>query len=366
MMHRPAVILAAGLFGVLVTGGAANADAWLPLGDGYITTEPKRGNVFVCQTRFGGGGAFREGDWIRGDRWNPDLKPVVDGSVSWPNARVDIAVEGAERVVCANGLPTHPTGSYPVSRSDDAWQYDRNPNRITAQEVLLRLPADPRPAARPSCVPMGMIGFAVTGAAIFNALDGLGRDAAAHEILDACDGHPERSGAYHYHGPSPCSAESDAPVGFALDGFGIYGVYGEDGDEILNADLDACHGHVATVTWNGRRQRIYHYHMTREYPYTLGCYTGTPVSLGRQDARGGGRGGNRGGEAGGAPMRGGAPVAGRPGGDPLAAAAAELGVDVDTLRRAVGPPPPDIDRAARRLGIDSDRLRAVMQRHRPR
>lgn len=351
MISRMPLRFAASLAAILLSAGPAGADAWLPLGDGYITKQPKVGNVFVCQTRFGGGGAHREGDWIRGDRWNPDLKPTVDGSVAWPGARIDIALQGAERVVRANNLPIHPTGSYPVSRSDDAWQYDRNPNRIREQDVLLRLPADPRPTARPSCVPMGMIGFAVTGAAIYNALDGLGRDAAAHEILDACEGHPERNGQYHYHGPSPCAPDGDGPVGYALDGFGIYGVHGEDGNEIHNADLDACHGHTATVVWNGHRQRIYHYHMTHEYPYTLGCYTGTPVSFGRQA---------------GAPAGGGAAMPGGRGGDPLTGAAAELGVDVDALRRAVGPPPPDIDRAARLLGIDRDRLRAVMHRHRPR
>lgn len=344
------LVLAAG---ALPVGGAKADGVWLPLGDGKISTAPKRDNVFVCQTRFDGGGAHREGNWIRGDRWNPDLKPTVDGRVTWPNARVAVTVEGRERVVRANNLPTHATGTYPVGRGDDAYQYDRNPNRIREREILLRLPADPVPAERPSCVPMGMIGFALTGTAIFNALDGLGRDAAAHEILDGCAGHPERSGQYHYHGPSPCTAEGDGPIGYALDGFGIFGVHGEDGRELLNADLDACHGHVAVVPWNGARRAIYHYHLTREYPYSLGCYTGTPVSLGRGDRQPGG----------GQPPGAGA---GRSGGDPLAGAAAELGIDVDTLRRAVGPPPPDIDRAARMLGIDRNRLREVMQRHRPR
>ncbi|EDP64653.1 hypothetical protein BAL199_04314 [alpha proteobacterium BAL199] len=338
---------------VIGSAAAQSGDAWLPLGDGRISTSPQRGNVFVCQTRFEGGGAHREGTWIRGDRWNPDLKPTVDGRVTWPNARLAITVEGSERVVRANNLPSHPTGRYPVSSSDDAYQYDRNPNRIRERDVLLRLPADPAPARTASCVPMSMIGFALTGAAIFNALDGLGRDAAAHEILDGCAGHPERQGRYHYHGPSPCTADDDEPVGYALDGFGIFGVHGEDGRELSNADLDACHGHVGVVRWNGDRRAIYHYHLTREYPYSLGCFTGTPVSVGGGDRQPGG--GSR-------PPAG----AGRGGDDPLAGAAAELGVDVDTLRRAVGPPPPDIDRAARILGIDRNRLRDVMQRHRPR
>ncbi|MEQ9133731.1 MAG: hypothetical protein RLO51_00870 [Thalassobaculum sp.] len=43
----------------------------------------------------------------------------------------------------------------------------------------------------------------------------------------------------------------------------------------------------------------------------------------------------------------------------------EAGI-VDSLRRAVGPPPPEIECAARVSGIDRHRLRAVLQRHRPR
>ena len=35
-------------------------------------------------------------------------------------------------------------------------------------------------------------------------------------------------------------------------------------------DLDACHGHKHKV--GGRR--VYHYHATREFPYTLGCFSG--------------------------------------------------------------------------------------------
>ena len=51
---------------------------------------------------------------------------------------------------------------------------------------------------------MGMIGFTVTGVALYNALDAAGRDAAAHEVQDLCDGHPQGRGQYHYHSSSPC------------------------------------------------------------------------------------------------------------------------------------------------------------------
>jgi len=97
---------------------------------------------------------------------------------------------------------------------------------------------------------MGMIGFALTSVALFNALDGMGRDAPAHEIQDTCQGHPERNGQYHYHDHSPrmidkrsaAGGHSDS-VGYALDGFGIYGLCGSSGRLMTNADLGACHGH---------------------------------------------------------------------------------------------------------------------------
>ena len=66
-----------------------------------------------------------------------------------------------------------------------------------------------------------------------------------------------------------------------------------------NSALDACHGHTHTVKIDGKRVRLYHYHATMEYPYTLGCFRGTPASTG-----GGGGGGPGGGPpAGGPPPR---------------------------------------------------------------
>jgi hypothetical protein len=271
-------------FGLTGTGAAAP----LPLGDGKISSSPRQGYLYSCQTQFNGRGAFRDGPWISGSTWDPDRKVIVDGEVDWPNASIDISVEGDRRVVRANNLPLHPTGVFPIQPDDDAYQYDRNPNAITGQDILLSLPANPEPAASPSCVPMGMIGFALSGVAIFNSVDAEGRDAPAHEIQDLCNGHPERGGQYHYHDLSGCQIDlRDGPgggsslFGYALDGFGIYGPYGETGERLSNADLDECHGHVTEVMWDGKPTRIYHYHFTDEYPYAIGCFGGTPESLPR-------------------------------------------------------------------------------------
>lgn len=58
------------------------------------------------------------------------------------------------------------------------------------------------------------------------------------------------------------------------------GSSGKHGKLLANADLDACHGHTHRVKLDGKTVRIYHYHATLEYPYTVGCYAGTPVSSG--------------------------------------------------------------------------------------
>lgn len=287
--RQPNRHLALVLAGCLATGAGAHAhEAKLPIGDGKVSSSPKRNNVMSCQMRFNpdAGGAHRAGEWIKGGYWYPDLKPVVDGDVRWSGGGVQVSLEGQTRRITSRGLPDHATGTYPIRRSDDAYQYDRNPNSIRGQRVSLALPASPEIAARPSCTPMGMIGVALSGAAIYNALDGPGRDAVAHEIQDRCNGHPQRSGQYHYHGPSDCMIEAGAGpnghsglVGYALDGFGIYGLKGEGGAVVHNADLDACHGHVGAVFWDGGIRQIYHYHLTDEYPYTIGCFKGTPVRV---------------------------------------------------------------------------------------
>ncbi len=65
-------------------------------------------------------------------------------------------------------------------------------------------------------------------------------------------------------------------MGYALDGFGLFGRYGEAGKVLSNADLDECHGHTHEVVWDGKPTTIYHYHATWEYPYTVGCYRAKP------------------------------------------------------------------------------------------
>lgn len=373
-----------GLFAFLslfAAGLVASAHDSLPLGDKDISSSPQVGHLFSCQTEFDAqrAGARMDVPWIQGDVWYPDEKPQVQGDVTWPDASISVTVEGGRRVIRANGLPKHVTGVFPIRQSDPAYRYDRNPNAIREQQILLSLPAQPTAAASPSCLPMGMIGFALDGVAIFNGVDAGGRDAVAHEVQDACNGHPQQEGQYHYHGPSPCLKDPSGDagrhsdlVGYALDGYGIYGEHGEGGKLLHDSDLDACHGHTHAVMWDGKLQVIYHYHLTPEYPYTLGCFHGSldPSLLQRFGPGASGNGPPMGG-ANAQEQRG---MDGPPNGAPdmdrqahdaaLQRAAASLGISPGRLRAALGPPPPDFARAAQILGISEQALRdALRQAH---
>ena len=274
----------------------------LPVGT-KVSTSPAVGSVYACQTTFNGGGAFTTGPWMKSDgTYDLTAKPVVDGEVTW-TSKLEVTLQGMSRVFTGNGLPYHTTGTYPLASSDDAYQYDRNPNRIQEQTLSITVPATPSVASSATCLNGGTIGILDTGSVFFDALDAAGRDAVAYEIQDACAGHPERTGQYHYHSLSPCVVGNDdtsahSPrVGYAIDGFGIYGPRGEGGAVLATSDLDECHGHTHEIEWDGQTVSLYHYHATWSYPYTLGCFRGTPARTLPAGAGPGGQGGP-GGQAG--------------------------------------------------------------------
>ncbi len=90
--------------------------------------------------------------------------------------------------------------------------------------------------------------------------------------FDDCAGHINLAAGYHYHGEAGCSQtqiQSDghaAMMGYALDGFGIFGMLNEDGLE--PTDLDECRGHTDDT-------RGYHYHAADvSENMFIGCFKG--------------------------------------------------------------------------------------------
>jgi YHYH protein len=279
----------------------------LPLGDQQDSTTPQKGKIELCNT-----GQLQPANdstvfpWVHGTTWDLTQKVFVSGAVAWPAATFENKVQGSTRVLSGNDLPVgHTTGTFPVTSTDAAAPYRPNPGSIAASSFTLRLPAAPKVAAQPSCMG-GDVGVTTDGVALLNGFDANGRDAAAQEVQDACFGHPNRAG-YHRHAIPLCllndSGTGHSPLlGYALDGFGIYGPRGDHGKVLTTDKLDVCHGTTDTITWNGKKVRMYHYVFTWQFPYTLGCFRGTPAT---RAIFGGGR-------------AGGAPTPGSAGGGPPA------------------------------------------------
>lgn len=259
--------------------------AAIPLGDGKVSSTPEVGYVDSCTQTFKGGGATGKTPWINqtNGTWDSLSKPAVQGNVSWPQAQYAVSISGNNRLITSNDLPSgQTTGIFPIMKSDPVYQYDANPNHIAAQSISYTLPLNPTAATLPSCTGLGPIGILNDGVVLFNALDAAGRDAVAHEVQDACNGHPDGSNEYHYHEIPSCilknAKASSTLVGYALDGYGIYVERNSKGQLPTNANLDACHGRTSPVMWNGKLTDIYHYDATLEYPYTIGCFHATPVT----------------------------------------------------------------------------------------
>ena len=265
---------------VWVAPGSIDPKA-LPLGDGHTSTEtPAVGVVLNCVGGGPVGGATVEGPWIHGTTFDSTAKVRVSGDTTWPSADFTVTVADRTRTIRTNDLPveTH-TGTFPIASTDPAFTYDQNPNAISAQSSTVSLPVEPTPAVEPGCLANGPIGILANGVFLFNALDGQGRDAVAHETQDLCDGHPAPGDEYHYHDIPSCLRDAatgpSTVVGWAHDGYPIVVERDAAGDLPTDADLDECHGRTSPVLVDGHIVTTYHYSATLEFPYTLGCYHGT-------------------------------------------------------------------------------------------
>ncbi len=242
-------------------------------------------SLWLCGLPANGAGATDASAWTNPDgTWDYTKKPQVEGNVTFIS-EFNVTLDGnGNRILSGNGLPNHPTGVFPIQPGTIPWNYDKNPNIISPQPLSFTIPALPKEAATKSCVGFGPAGYSLTGSAIYHGASTLGTDAAAHEMLDRFGGHTDGTERYHYHYPSkdlqdhihPHTSGHSALMGYMLDGFGIYGPYGENGELLKSDDLDECHGHKHPVLWDGQMVNIYHYHWTYDFPYNIGAYKGTP------------------------------------------------------------------------------------------
>lgn len=145
-----------------------------------------------------------------------------------------------------------------------------------------KIPLKPAIAATPTSVLDGPLGVAINGVPIFNPCTQggcvTGGDTKALGQLDSCNGHAGRAEDYHYHAAPTCMmADQPAnywdthPVGWALDGFAIFGYRDADGTTAIRDAI--CGGNTKEVL---NAPVGYSYHVTDTSPYVTSCLIGTP------------------------------------------------------------------------------------------
>lgn len=265
---------------------AAKRDQAFRLGDGRVTVAgPRVGFAYACE-RPTGGQAAAGAPWIERRSWRPSRRPVVDGKVLWDQARFAIDGEGRTSSFAGNGFPAGTaTGVFPPAAGDDARAYAPDYGALAGHELRGSYTNAPRTARRAGCLDPGtVVAIAADGAPILTPMDATGVDLAAREVTDRCGGRTDGAGLYRYRQASPClgrratGREHSGLVGWARDGFPLFGPRGARGVPLRSADLDACHGHVHRISAGGVKRRLYHYHATPDFPYTIGCFRGRPAA----------------------------------------------------------------------------------------
>lgn len=186
---------------------------------------------------------------------------------------------------------------------------NNNPNRLVAATATFRIPLNPIINATATDTSLGTVGVGVNGIPIYNPFEDLNQTAATGRIFSGCCGHPQLTGAYHYHKYPTCLRllkgdvwqsekekcdELDALIlagghspliGFALDGWPIYGpvgwkdtnrtskllkssytgvndTYGNPSYVAASGDLDDCNGLISPTP--DYPEGTYHYVMSLE------------------------------------------------------------------------------------------------------
>ncbi|MBU0800101.1 MAG: YHYH protein [Alphaproteobacteria bacterium] len=134
------------------------------------------------------------------------------------------------------------------------------------------------------------LGVAVNGVPIFDYTGGgemsieelyhhqTQHDTILTQQLDECGGHAGRGDDYHYHKSPNCMIEQmknagdNAIIGWAFDGFPIYGDKNPDGSEIPEGVLDVCNGQP-DETYG------YRYHTSKGAPYIIQCLMGQAIDM---------------------------------------------------------------------------------------
>ncbi len=207
---------------------------------------------------------------------------------------VTISYDGDNITIESNGVPNHTSPYWPETEPlhiEAVVATRLTPGRIGGnRNYSLTVDAAPELAMTSTATGLGAIGIAVTGAPIFNDLEGNNRpiEEMIVETFDYAGAHNGPSG-YHYHIESSdvpenttLSFDDEKLIGIMADGFLLYGRREMDGS--YPTDLDASGGHYG-ATQHSDGEEFYHYHIINEFYFGsvialfAGNLQGTPNSV---------------------------------------------------------------------------------------
>lgn len=257
-----------------------------------------------------------------------DYVNQYESDVTDVNNQTDFA--GSLNITVENGKCVFSTNAIPNHDFNDAQQ--AFPNDVSPQSVVIEVTATPEKAetttalslVTDNAILLNGVKVDILAAGCFGVGNGkIGCNdidtpwrydpmfASNGFLIDSHNAHAQPDGTYHYHGtPNAFYSHGDSSnpsplIGFAADGFPIFGPYFDDNGEIRVAtssyrlkagdrpsgngnpggqydgsfrddyeyvsglgDLDECNG----MTVNG----VYGYYITDNFPYVIACFTGTP------------------------------------------------------------------------------------------
>lgn len=193
------------------------------------------------------------------------------------SGQASVSCDSAYAYVGSNGITTQPMMNG-ITSTNLQFPIPVNFNGANAWKI----PLSPAIAATPTTVVDGPLGVAINGVPIFNPCTQggcvTGGDTKTLGQLDTCNGHAGRADDYHYHAAPTCMMADQLPnywdthpLGWALDGFAIFGFNDADGTAATRDSI--CGGNTKLVQ-NGPQG--YSYHVTNASPYVTNCLIGTP------------------------------------------------------------------------------------------
>ena len=217
--------------------------------------------------------------WLKPGHLNTNGQKVTKEKLIPDSVTLTFEGDGYMKVTTHN-IPNHPTAKFPDTYGTQGY----NPNSIQEIVRTYKLALDPKPNIRATsydddqnALPMGAVGVAVNGVVFYNPFDAGRMDAS--NIMDRCCGHPSPDNRYHYHKYPICintsfvdkGQEHSPVIGFAFDGFPIYGPYESAGIMAKDSTINKLNGFNAHFD----ETRGWHYHVSPgRFPHLLGGFFG--------------------------------------------------------------------------------------------